>query len=213
MRKIYLLFIFLTPFFAACSTKEQALPQKTAPLSLQIHQKNSIDDRQKITIIERTADFGFTKSLLKRNIDTLVVHTAYSLDGDPYDPQNVIAVFCKYNVSPHYLIARDGTVFRMVDENDVAHHAGKSAMKDGRVGVNAFSIGVELINSTTDYPTKTQYESLIELVKDIKTRHKIEYIVGHSDIAPDRKTDPWNFDFSVLKMGIESESYVKKGFK
>jgi N-acetyl-anhydromuramyl-L-alanine amidase AmpD len=84
-------------------------------------------------------------------------------------------------------------------------------MADGREGVNRFSIGVELINSTIDLPTNAQYDSLSKLIIDIKTRHNIRYVVGHSDIAPDRKSDPWNFDFNKLLTLLEKQTgYAKK---
>jgi N-acetyl-anhydromuramyl-L-alanine amidase AmpD len=155
------------------------------------------------------ADFGIEKTVGIRAVDTIVVHSAYSLEGDPYDPKNLYAVFKKYNVSPHYMIDRNGTIYKMADENDLAHHAGKSHMKDGRDGVNAFSIGVELINSTTDYPTRAQYLSLAKLIIDVKTRYNIKYIVGHSDIAPERKSDPWNFDFGILSAMMATDKHAK----
>ena len=159
------------------------------------------------------ADFGVEKWDGTRNIDTIVVHTAYSVDGEPYDPKNVYNIFKKYNVSPHYMIGRDGTIYKMVDENNLAHHAGVSKMPDGRDSVNRFSIGIELINSKTDSPTTEQYISLARLIDDIKTRHKIEHIVGHKDIAPNRKSDPWNFDFGKLTLLLTNQQHAKDTVK
>jgi N-acetyl-anhydromuramyl-L-alanine amidase AmpD len=70
-------------------------------------------------------------------------------------------------------------------------------MPDGRERVNDFSIGIELVNAndgTDPYP-KSQIESLKTLITDIKTRHKIHYIVSHAEIAtpPGRKSDPMSF--------------------
>ena len=191
-------FSFLTLFLSLACAATQTEEPKTLVL--------------KVTAMY--ADFGVQKFEGKRAIDTVVIHTAYSVDGDPYNPQNLYAIFKKYNVTPHYMIARDGAIYEMANENDIAHHAGKSKMKDGREGVNAFSIGVELINSTEDTPTPSQYNSLAKLITDIKSRHKIEHIVGHRDIAPGRKTDPWNFDFAVLYAAIDAQTaYAKKDDK
>jgi len=181
-----------------CGVKQEvATPQATTDKQIQ---------KSAIATTEMLADFGIEKTNGIRTVDTIVVHTAYSLEGEPYDPKNLYNVFKKYNVSPHYMIGRDGTIYKMADENDLAHHAGKSHMKDGRESVNAFSIGIELINSKTDYPTPMQYKSLAKLIIDIESRHKIEHIVGHSDIAPERKSDPWNFDFVVLNAMIAADT-------
>ena len=191
---------------SGCSAKEGLIAQKSQTV---YEAQKTI--RTTLPMAQMLADFGVEKSEGKREVDTVVVHTAYSLEGEAYNPQNLYNVFKRYNVSPHYMIDRNGTIYRMADENDLAHHAGKSKMADGREGVNRFSIGVELINSTIDLPTNAQYDSLSKLIIDIKTRHNIRYVVGHSDIAPDRKSDPWNFDFNKLLTLLEKQTgYAKK---
>lgn len=97
-------------------------------------------------------------------------------------------------VSAHYVLDLDGTVYRLVPEERTAWHAGKSWWR-GREGLNATSIGIEIVNlhgDRHDYPPQ-QIAALIELCKDILARHpRIEprNVVGHSDIAPQRKIDP-----------------------
>ncbi|MFD2407191.1 N-acetylmuramoyl-L-alanine amidase [Azorhizophilus paspali] len=104
-------------------------------------------------------------------------------------------------VSSHYLIdAEPATIYRLVEENRRAWHAGNSQWH-GRTWLNASSIGIELVNpgylDTPNgrlwypYPAK-QIDALIVLLKDIVKRHALgpEAIVGHSDIAPLRKVDP-----------------------
>lgn len=189
-----------------CSTKGGFVVQKP-----QTEQNNDVTSGQTLAMVEMPADFGIEKSDGKREVDTIVVHTAYSLEGEQYDPKNLYNVFKRYNVSPHYMIDRGGTIYKLANENDLAHHAGKSKMADGRESVNRFSIGIELINNMIDLPTNAQYDSLAKLIIDIKTRHIVKYIVGHSDIAPDRKSDPWNFDFVKLAAVIEKQNaYAKK---
>ena len=204
---IRLLLAALAAFIlSGCSAKEGLIAQKSHTV---YEAQKTI--RTTLPMAQMLADFGVEKSEGKREVDTVVVHTAYSLEGEAYNPQNLYNVFKRYNVSPHYMIDRNGTIYRMADENDLAHHAGKSKMADGREGVNRFSIGVELINSTIDLPTNAQYDSLSKLIIDIKTRHNIRYVVGHSDIAPDRKSDPWNFDFNKLLTLLEKQTgYAKK---
>ncbi len=194
MKPFFLTFFLL--FFITGYTVIQAKEPKAQSLRV----KEDI-----LKIVDMLSSFGAEEIKGKRVVDTVVVHTAYSIEGSQYEPQNLYAVFEKYGVSPHYMIARDGVIYKMVDENSVAHHAGKSKMKDGREGVNAFSIGIELINSTIDTPTQDQYNSLAKLIINIMSRHKIKHVVGHSDIAPDRKTDPWNFDFTTLNAIMEAQ--------
>ena len=68
-------------------------------------------------------------------------------------------------------------------------------MPDGRISVNGFSLGIELVNLKTNTPTEEQYQSLADLVKFLKGKYEIKHILGHDQIAPERKTDPWNFDW------------------
>ncbi len=98
-------------------------------------------------------------------------------------------------VSAHYLIEEDGRVFRLVDEGKRAWHAGVSAWL-GRDNINHNSIGIELVNPGHEFGYRAfpdaQISSLLDLLMDIKKRHTVPtpHFVGHSDIAPGRKTDP-----------------------
>jgi len=94
-------------------------------------------------------------------------------------------------VSSHYLIARDGTVYYLVDELDRAWHAGDSYWGGSR-DFNSASIGIELDNNGEEPFTEPQIESLLTLLADLKERYKIPAanFLGHGDIAPGRKTDP-----------------------
>jgi AmpD protein len=94
-------------------------------------------------------------------------------------------------VSAHCFIRRDGEIIQFVPFNQRAWHAGASSFK-GQESCNDFSIGVEL-EGTDDLPyTEAQYQQLNQLIALLqKTYPKIEqHVVGHSDIAPGRKTDP-----------------------
>ncbi|MBV4486167.1 N-acetylmuramoyl-L-alanine amidase [Pseudomonas sp. SWRI153] len=106
------------------------------------------------------------------------------------------------DVSSHYLIGDDknATVYKLVDENQRAWHAGESQWQ-GRTWLNSSSIGIEIVNpGFKDTPTgrlwypysEAQVQALIVLLKDISKRNGISprHIIGHSDIAPLRKLDP-----------------------
>ncbi|MCF4167091.1 N-acetylmuramoyl-L-alanine amidase [Zavarzinia compransoris] len=107
-------------------------------------------------------------------------------------------------VSSHYLIEEDGTVFRLVAEADRAWHAGAGSWR-GLGDVNARSIGIELVNPGHEWGYRpfpaAQMSSLAALGRDILARHAIAPfdVIGHSDSAPARKTDPGElFDWRWL---------------
>ncbi len=101
----------------------------------------------------------------------------------------------KFKVSCHYLINRVGQVIQMVKDKNIAWHAGKSKWKNYK-NLNDNSIGIELVNKGHKFGyqnfSKKQISSLIKLCKKLKKKYSIkkENILGHSDIAPLRKSDP-----------------------
>lgn len=117
------------------------------------------------------------------------------------DFKTSLETLTKTEVSAHYLIPPEGgTVYQLVDENRRAWHAGDSQWR-GRTWLNSSSIGIELVNSGYEdtpegrkwFPySDAQINTLIALLKELKQRHNVHVgnIVGHSDIAPQRKVDP-----------------------
>ena len=105
-------------------------------------------------------------------------------------------------VSAHYLIRRDGTLIQYVEPEKRAWHAGVSSWQ-GRERCNDFSIGVELEGSDDVPFAEPQYETLVELAKNLATRFGPLDFAGHSDIAPGRKTDPgpW-FDWERFRAAL-----------
>jgi N-acetylmuramoyl-L-alanine amidase len=94
-------------------------------------------------------------------------------------------------VSAHYVLSPDGTVWQLVDEGERAWHAGAGAW--GPVSdVNSRSIGIEISNSGSTPFAAKQMDALEELIGAIMSRHAIppERVIGHSDMAPGRKIDP-----------------------
>jgi len=99
------------------------------------------------------------------------------------------ATVAPLRVSAHFLIGRDGTLTQFVSCARRAWHAGPSSWRD-RDQCNDFSIGVEL-EGTDDVPyDAAQYTVLARLTRALRRRYPIVDIVGHSKIAPGRKTDP-----------------------
>ena len=102
-------------------------------------------------------------------------------------------------VSAHFLILRSGELLQFVSLEDRAWHAGKSSF-EGREECNDFSIGIELEGTDDDRFTERQYTVLGEVTRSLMKNYPlmtVDKIVGHSDIAPGRKTDPgplfdWN---------------------
>lgn len=92
-------------------------------------------------------------------------------------------------VSAHFLIRRDGEIIQFVSCEKRAWHAGASRWR-GRERCNDFSIGVELEGSDHQTFDASQYAALNSLLTILFAAYPIEDVVGHSDIAPGRKTDP-----------------------
>ena len=120
----------------------------------------------------------------------------------------------KSKVSCHYFIKNNGEILKMVPDSYIAWHAGVSSWKKFK-SLNKNSIGIEINNPGHEFKykkfSKKQIYSLIKLTKYIIKKYKInpKSILGHSDIAPDRKRDPgekfpWEF-LSKKKIGIWHE--------
>ena len=103
-------------------------------------------------------------------------------------------------VSSHFFIRRDGELIQFVSCLKRAWHAGASNWL-GRERCNDFSIGIELEGSDFEAFEAVQYTVLQQLIDGLKTAYPIQNIVGHSDIAPGRKTDPGPY-FDWLKVKV-----------
>jgi AmpD protein len=149
-------------------------------------------------------------------IELLVIHNI-SLPPDQFGGEDVIRLFTNcldtaahpfyaglkgLEVSSHFLIRRDGELIQFVSCLDRAWHAGMSLWR-GRPRCNDFSIGIELEGSDTTPFTEPQYEVLIALANSLYLAYPIKAAVGHSDIAPGRKTDPGpRFDWARFRTSV-----------
>ena len=111
-------------------------------------------------------------------------------------------------VSAHFLIRRDGEIVQFVPCNKRAWHAGLSHWA-GYDNCNDFSIGVELEGADTIAYTDIQYRQLAELTDSLLPSYPIRDIVGHSDVAPVRKTDPGPaFEWSHLRLLLARKTEI-----
>jgi N-acetyl-anhydromuramoyl-L-alanine amidase len=149
-------------------------------------------------------------------IDLLVIHNI-SLPPGEFGSDAIIDLFLNrldpkahpyyediaaLRVSSHFLIRRDGALLQFVPCAMRAWHAGQSQWC-GRERCNDFSIGIELEGADDVAFSDAQYECLGALARALYARYPIKASVGHSDIAPGRKTDPgphfaWNRYFSSV---------------
>lgn len=151
-------------------------------------------------------------------VELLVIH-AISLPAGRYGGDDVTALFlgrldCRrpdyagltdLRVSAHFFIRRDGRLVQFVPIQRRAWHAGASRF-GRRERCNDFSVGVELEGCESDPFTADQYTTLIALTRALRAACPAigaERIVGHSDIAPGRKTDPGpHFDWARYRAGL-----------
>jgi len=135
---------------------------------------------------------------------TLLVIHAISLPPGEFGGEAVIRLFTNsldctahpyfetlrgLRVSAHFLVRRGGEIVQFVPCGKRAWHAGKSCHA-GREHCNDFSVGIELEGAEDVAFTERQYETLTGLCGALLARYPITDVVGHSDIAPGRKTDP-----------------------
>ena len=107
-------------------------------------------------------------------------------------------------VSAHFLVRRNGEVVQFVEAGARAWHAGASRWR-GRERCNDFSIGVELEGTDDTAFADAQYASLAGLVRALRQRLPLTDLAAHSDVAPERKTDPGvKFDWSRLLAALSA---------
>ena len=133
-----------------------------------------------------------SKKRSKNSIKIVVIHYT----GMQSERESIIRL-CnpKSKASSHFLINQNGKVYRLVQDNRIAWHAGKSCWGKYK-NLNKNSIGIELVNKGHQFGytnfKKKQLLSLIKICKSLVRKYKIKKrnIIGHSDIAPLRKIDP-----------------------
>ena len=163
----------------------------------------NFDDRQRLD----------TDSEKAPDISLIVIHNI-SLPPGQYGGNGIIELFTNQldpdehsyyagiytsKVSAHFLIRRGGALIQFVSCLNRAWHAGVSNWQ-GRERCNDFSVGIELEGSDFEAFEPAQYQTLNNLISGIAKAYPIQSIVGHSDIAPGRKTDPGPyFDWKKIR--------------
>tara|TARA_B100001996_G_C18536683_1_gene545244 strand:+ start:14 stop:736 length:723 start_codon:yes stop_codon:yes gene_type:complete len=154
-----------------------------------------------------------------KSIKLIVIHYT----GMQSERESIIRLSSpKFKVSSHFLIGENGKIYRLVEDNKIAWHAGESCWGKFK-NLNKNSIGIELVNKGHRYGysnfKKKQLSSLIKICKILINKYKIkkQNIVGHSDIAPLRKKDPgekfpW-IDLAKKKIGVWHNSRNEKLIK
>ena len=130
---------------------------------------------------------GTTNFTLRKPNFVVIHHTAQDSVGQTLKTFTLP----RTDVSAHYVIGKDGTVYHMLNDHLRAHHAG--AGRWGNVtDMNSCSIGIELDNNGTEPFADAQINSLVALLGQLKRTYNIPTanFIGHSDFAPARKTDP-----------------------
>ena len=162
---------------------------------------------------------NFEERPLNTSIDLVVIH-CISLPPGEFGTKNIDDFFLNkldiskheyfkeisgLKVSSHFLIERTGNLKQFVSIDKKAWHAGVSSFKN-RENCNDFSIGIELEGTDDSEYEKNQYNTLIKLVISLMRKYPNitkERVVGHSEIAPKRKTDPGiKFDWDYIKSKI-----------
>jgi AmpD protein len=132
--------------------------------------------------------------------------------GLPGDAHPYFASIAALKVSAHLLIRRDGMLVQFVPFHLRAWHAGVSEFQ-GRAGCNDFSIGIELEGSDDSAYEPAQYLTLTAAIHALLSAYPSlhrDRVVGHSDVAPGRKTDPGlSFDWAGLRASLARGSHAR----
>jgi N-acetyl-anhydromuramyl-L-alanine amidase AmpD len=172
----------------------------------------------------------------RSNVPThIVLHFISNVGKDPDNPyiyEDIRKIFIDYDVSPHYMIDRNGKIYYLLPENRAARHAGKGNMegyKEYEDHLNKYSIGIELMAIGTEEEmqqmmspehyrqipaehigyTVAQYQALNLLIEDILARNPMikrdrTHIIGHDEYALERKTDPGSlFEWEKIMLSRE----------
>ncbi len=156
---------------------------------------------------------NYNKRPSNTNISLIVIHNIslppkhygggfvedFFLNKLDYNSHSYFKNLKNLKLSSHIFISRGGTISQFVPFDKRAWHAGESNY-NGIHNCNNFSIGIELEGSDDIKYENQQYQKLNYIIKQLKKNYPITNIVGHSDIAPNRKTDPGSaFDWVKIK--------------
>jgi N-acetyl-anhydromuramyl-L-alanine amidase AmpD len=228
VRRLGLVLLSVFIVLAGCSRGKveeavsESKPQKTIVVQKKIQIPVIKDFMPKLNFVPRGD--------VKTHVVLHFISNAAVSPETPYVYEDIRKIFIDYDVSPHYMIDRDGDIYSLLPESRAARHSGKgdvSGFPDYKDHLNKYSIGIELmaigteaemqlIMSSDEYKkipqeyigyTEAQYKALNQLLDDILARNKgikrdRMHIIGHDEYAPERKTDPGSlFEWSKVLEG------------
>lgn len=188
MKLIKLFSLLLIALFASCRSST------LAGLSEQVYKKQvktfikTIKNTQPRPVDSTLMSFSPTVNFNLRKPNLVIIHHTAQ---DSLAQTLKTFQLQKTQVSAHYVIGADGTVVQMLNDYLRAWHAG-SGKWGKNTDINSTSIGIELDNNGKTPFSEAQISSLLQLLKNLKKEYNIPTanFIGHSDIAPTRKTDP-----------------------
>ncbi|HET9057786.1 MAG TPA: N-acetylmuramoyl-L-alanine amidase [Chitinophagaceae bacterium] len=188
--------LFISVFFYNCNRSPYAATNKV--YKKQVKKISKIIKQYPLKDSISNAPFfaGTTNLSIRRPNYVIIHHTAQNT----CDQTLKTFTIPRTQVSAHYVICRDGTVFHMLNDYLRAHHAGVSKWGNN-TDINSSSIGIELDNNGFENFDERQINSLLTLLDRLKKAFNIPSanFIGHGDIAPTRKNDPnWRFPWKQL---------------
>ncbi|MCC5943403.1 MAG: N-acetylmuramoyl-L-alanine amidase [Bernardetiaceae bacterium] len=229
IKQIYTLILVVLSSITSCSAEDR---QNSVTVQVSKAMPSLSDTIKKLEIIELpliSKCFGQRSST---EISYLMLHFCSNANLNPQNPyrvEDIKHIFETYGVSAHYLIDREGTVYRLVNEKFAAYHAGKGCLPNNPNDCNSLnskSIGIEMMAIGTEKEmekffsknhyqkikkqdigfTDAQYEALAILIEDILARNPSikkdrKHIIGHDEYAPERRSDPGSL-FEWSKIGL-----------
>lgn len=197
-RKLHflLLLVFGIGLFS-CATNPYAKTNRSHKKQAKKYAKEMLKTPKKGETLEPELNWvGTTNFNLRKPNYVVLHHTAQN------SVEQTLHTFTlpRTQVSSHYVISRDGTVYQMLNDYFRSWHAGVGSW-GGNTDLNSSSIGIELDNNGFEEFPEAQIESLLELLDRLKKQYRIpaHNFIGHSDLAPGRKVDP-NANFPWKKL-------------
>ncbi|QED38431.1 N-acetylmuramoyl-L-alanine amidase [Antarcticibacterium arcticum] len=190
--RIYLLIVLTSGILVSCSSNPYSKTNRVHKQQTKMYAKQLQEFPPQMDAGAQMLNFGehqagTTNFNLRKPNYVIIHHTAQN------STDHTLKTFTlpRTQVSSHYVIGRDGKVYQMLNDYYRAWHAGAGKWGNSS-DINSSSIGIELDNNGFEEFSPLQINSLMELLKVLKERHKIPdaNFIGHSDIAPSRKVDP-----------------------
>ncbi len=181
----------LTLFLAACAGNPYKATNKIYRKQAErfIKPLTKVPEKARYGDMQPAFEVGTVNFNLRKPNCVIIHHTAQNSDKQTLKTFTV----SRSQVSAHYLIAKNGTVYHLLNDYLRAWHAGVARWGND-FDINSSSLGIELDNNGTEPFSEAQIKSLLMLLADLKKKYNIPTgnFIGHSDIAPKRKVDPSN---------------------